>query len=274
MKRPFLLLALSIAAGFVPATPASASNVEYNFNNKLEGWTFHTTTPGSLFWEWQPGTSSAEGALHAWIGNPVPASGQVAWAESPLFELSQQGQPVPQPYVHVDFSHWTDLPVGGTTTPIDPLALGQVQFRYMRTTDAAWSDWLAAPIAWSGTTQGHHPPDAPPSPPPLAADGASFAGRTTDFPNHVTSAFDIDWNAFTPALDNGDLITFRFLVGVTADLPIDRPAGIVWELNSVGIDGVRVAAVPEPGGPALAGGAAATGLLVALVRRRLRRAAG
>lgn len=246
MKRIVLWLFPMIALAVAPWSAAQASNVEYSFNSKLEGWTFDSSAPGSLYWEWQKQTSSTEGALHAWIGSPSPAPLAMAWALSPLFEISQQGNPTPQPYVHVDFSHWTDFPVSGATSSIDPLALGQVQFQFMRTTDTSWSDWLAAPMLWSGTSQGHHPPNyGPPSLPPLIENGGSFAGRSPDFDNHVTSMFDIDWNAFTPALGNGDLIQFRFMAGITGELPSAQTPQIVWELNSVGIDGVREVPVPE-----------------------------
>jgi hypothetical protein len=269
MKRLFLMIAIACTAGWQSSIDARAGNVEFNFNAKLEGWTFGTAAnpvADSLEWEWRKQSSSAEGAIHVWLGPGLPPSQAVAWAESPCLEIEQEAQK--QKEVHVDFSHWTDFPAN---------LRGQVQFAYKRMTDAGWSGWLGVPSADWDPTSGHHMPTAPPSPAPLDTTAPSFVGTTSPFQKHLTSAFTIKWGDFTPNLQNGDEIRFRFLVGVTDPFPVTATSfgpQLVWEINDMTIDGVQVCAVPEPGGLAMAAAAAASGLVVAGRRRLARRAAG
>ena len=266
MKRLFLWCAIGCAAVWQFPAAVQAGNVEFNFNAKLEGWTFGSAdnpVSGSLDWEWQKQSSSTEGAIHVWLGTGVPPSQAIAWAMSPCLEIEQEAQN--QKEVHVDFSHWTAFP--------DNLR-GQVQFAYKRASDAVWSGWLGVPTADWDPTSGHHMPTAPPSPAPLDVLAPSFVGTTSPFQNHLTSAFDIPWVDFVPNLQNGDEIRFRFLVGVTdAPLAGSLAPRLVWEINDMTIDGVKVCAVPEPGSLAMAAAAAASGVVV-VARRRLARRHG
>jgi len=265
MKRLFLWCAITCAAAWQVPAAVQAGNVEFNFNAKLEGWTFGTganPVADSLEWEWRKQSSSTEGAIHAWLGAGVPPSQAIAWALSPCLEIEQEAQK--QKEVHVDFAHWTDFPTN---------LRGQVQFAYKRVSDAGWSGWLGVPSADWDPTSGHHMPSAPPSPLPLDTLAPSFQGTTSPFQQHLTSAFTIPWADFTPNLQNGDEIRFRFLVGVTDAFPgsTSLVPQLVWEINDMTIDGVTLCAVPEPGGLAMAAAAAASGLVVVAGRRFTRR---
>lgn len=261
MKRCMLVVAIVCASLSFPSGEARAGNVEFNFNSKLEGWTFggdDSPTAPSLYWEWQKQSSNTEGAIHAWLGPNVPLSQAVAWAESPCLEIEQEADK--QHQVHVDFSHWTDFP--------DNVS-GQVQFDFKRATDATWFGWQGVPLADWDPTSGHHMPVVP-TLPPLDTTAPSFQGISSPFQKHITSAFDIKWADFAPNLQNGDEIRFRFLVGVTAAFPqgvtsIDPRK--VWEVNDMTIDGVKVCAVPEPGSLAMTAAAAVSGLVIAGRRR-------
>lgn len=245
------LAAVATAALFLGGT-GRAANVQFNFNSNADGWTFGTVPPASgsatPWWEWHKAPSSTDGGLQAKL--LVSGSAAGAWALSPCLEIAQNKN---QPYVHVDIAHYTLFP--------DDI-LGQVQFRY--DAGSGWSGWAGVPAAVWSTVGGHHPPNDPNPFFPLDPGAPAFAGASPGASSgfHVTSAFTLAWAPY--GLGNGDEIQFRFLVGVDAPLSVSSET-ILWEVNDVQIDGVRLCAVPEPDGLAL-GAVAVAGV----ARRRLR----
>lgn len=249
----------------------SDANENFPFNSSAEGWTFGTILPASgtntPAWDWYPAPSSSAGGLQARLVASGSAAG--AWAMSPCLEVVQNSQ---QEYIHVDFEHFTAFPTG---------ILGQVQFR-IDLTGTGWGDWQGIPIAdW--ITSNHLPPAEATVFPPLLTSQASppnlwwaFSGTNNAATNqdaaapgsgpHVRSAFDLPWAPY--GLANGAEIQFRFLVGVDGTVPT-QPETILWEVNQVQIDGVRVCVVPEPETLALAA-VGGLGCLVFVGRRQRR----
>lgn len=265
-------LLLSVAGSVVPfARPAAANNVEnFPFNANDGGWKASASPSGTVDPQWVYGTgpSSSEGA---WLGLlDAPAAQSVAYLTSPLFVLDQNKT---HEFVHVDISHQYDFP----TTNI----LGQVQFQY--TQGSFVSPWLAVPNETSlgaddgwFTDSGHDDWPTATASSPLSS-GPAFTGSSAHYTGggHSNSAFTLQWAMFGNGspLANGDLIQFRFaLANVGASGPSALALPVVWEVNSVHIDGVH--AVPEPGSLALAFSAAAIGIGGVVRKRVLSRRAG
>lgn len=258
--RPSKHSVAMVLAGIGILTAACAgvcsANENFPFNSSAEGWTFGTIPPpvsgtGTPSWDWSPAPSSFAGALQArLIGS---GSGAGAWAMSPCLEVFQNLQ---QEYIHVDIEHFTAFPAG---------TLGQVQFR-IDLTGTGFGLWQEAVPIDSWYTANHvKPTEANVFSPLLSSSGTSnlwwaFSGTNNAVNNpdaavpgsgpHVRSAFDLPWAPF--GISNGAEIQFRFLVGVN-DAFQDQPNTILWEVNRVQIDGVKVCAVPEPQALALTG---------------------
>jgi hypothetical protein len=280
MKRSSWLLAACCAATLcLWVGTARAHNENFPFNSSSEGWTWGTIPPASgtatPYWDWYPSPSSYNGGLQAKL--VASGSGAGAWTMSPCLDILQESQS--QPYIHVDFEHYTKFPQG---------IFGQVQFRIDATGTSGFGAWQGIPTAaWD--TSGHLAPSTgtsglSPAPPlvnggpgwPPTNDWLAFSGTNTSatVPSaqgsgpHVKSAFTLQWADY--GLSNASQIQFQFMVGVDETVPPQSPETIIWELNQVMIDGAKVCAVPEPGTLTLAGVALACGL-GGYARRRPRR---
>lgn len=263
-RSTFLFAAAFTATLILGAGDVRAANLNFNFNADSEGWTFGTIPPVSgttPSWQWYKGPSSNDGGLQALL--VASGSGAGAFALSPCLEILQESQT--QRYIDVDFSHYTLFPQN---------ILGQVQFQIDNS-----GTWQGIPTsAWK--TVNHVPPTEPnvfpplltsPGAPPnvwLAFSGTNDAGNNptaaTGSGPHVLSAFRLNWDDY--GLSNGSEIEFRFLIGVNQEYATQSPVPILWEINSLEIDGAKLCVVPEPGSLALVGCALACGACFA--RRR------
>lgn len=282
MMRSHSFLAAVVAAALIPCGgPSRASNLNFNFNGSNEGWTFGTIPPVSgtatPFWDWYGPPSKSDGAIEA----RTASSGSAvigAWAMSPCLEILQQSES--QRYIHVDFSHFTQLPQG---------AFGQVQFRISGSTGFV-NNWQGIPTpAWS--TSNHVVPATgtnglSPAPPLVNSPGfppnlwLAFSGTINATNNsqaqasgsgpHVLSAFTLQWDDY--GLANGSEVQFRFMVAVDETYQPPTPDQVLWEVNLVTIDGARLCVVPEPTALAVAAaGLACVGGVLARGRTRHRR---
>lgn len=259
-SRSMLAAMVAMALG-LGVTAGHGANVNFNFNGSQEGWTFGTVPPVSgtatPFWDWYGPPSKSDGAIEAWTAS----SGSAvigAWAMSPCLEILQQSGT--QQFIHVDFSHYTQLPQG---------AFGQVQFRISGSSGFIdnWqgirtADWdpVNHVVPATGTN------GLSPAPPLVNSPGyppnvwLAFSGTITAANNpgaqapgsgpHVLSAFTLPWNDY--GLANGSEIQFRFMVAVDETYQPPSPDQVLWEVNLVTIDGATICAVPEPGALALA----------------------
>lgn len=269
MKRSYALVAV-VAASLVLSGGVShaAGNLVFNFNSDAAGWTFGTipssgtATPTSAFWQWVPPPTVSGGGLQGLLGSGSSVSG--AFALSPCLQLFQPSQG--QNYTSFDFSAYTAFPEG---------VLGQMQFAVV--TGSTVGPWRGIRgIDWT-VDNNHISPtqsDLTGFVPPLveSASGTSniwlaFSGTSAGAPTHIQSAFTMQWADY--ALVEGDMIQFRFMVGVSGSVPSPSPATVVWEVNDFKMDGVILCAVPEPSTLALAGVAVACSL-GGLARRRRR----
>lgn len=247
------------------------ANVNFPFNASQEDWEFGVYLPASgtntPSWFWEKLPSKDDGAIRALL--LASGSGAGAWAMSPCLELNDS-----QGLINVDIAHFTLFPQS---------ILGQVQ--YQLNTGAGWGNWTGIPSTnWITASGNVAPTEALVFPPLLSSSGTYYdpsntwlafsgtniASGTTG--SHVQSAFTLTYGGtgtdLGPAVVNGSEIKFRLVVGVDATIGTGTET-ILWEVNEVQVDGVKLCKpVPEPGTIVLAAGAALCGLAAARRSRR------
>lgn len=267
MNRLSRLLVVAAAVVLsIGGRDACVANVNFPFNASSEGWTWDTipsqSGTGTPQWEWHKEPSSTDGALRALLFDSGSATG--AWAMSPCLELNNSGK---KGEVLFNISHYTSFP---------EQILGQVQFRI--NTGSGWGSWAGIPGSNWFPPPNHVPPTEALVFPPLlsssgtyydpsntwlAFSGTNISSGTTG--SHLASAFALTYGGtgtdLGPGVDIGNEIQFRLVVGVSGT--VSGTGSVIWEVNEVQIDGVKICQVPEPAGIVLAGGAAMVGLAMA-----------
>jgi len=273
-----LILVATAGALIAPLTAVADNNITYNFNqpNGRElGWFGIPDASGTVtpYWDWNLGSSGSGGGFQAFTGSDPQLSS--AFLLGPCLVLDNN-----KDWVNVKVTHRYDFPLSLSGTANQ---LGQVQFRI--DSGAGWGAWRGVPSAYFVTFTGSAVPDnyvpnyGPPTRPlfgPLIdssttppAPVLAWSGSTPAFAGgaHETSEFTLFYGDFGLASLNE--IQFRFAMATNE--PTSGTNRLVWEVNSIQIEGVVPCVVPEPGGLALAG-IGAIGCLVIVGRRRGSRA--
>ncbi|MFM9024575.1 MAG: PEP-CTERM sorting domain-containing protein [Planctomycetaceae bacterium] len=277
LLRTGTMLALVIVGGaaVAPLSARAANVLTYNFNTpngKNYPWLPDpdpdvpgTSTP---YWNWTLGPSDSYGGWQAISGTNAALSAAIL--TSPCLVLDNN-----KPQVSFEVTHRYNFPVlSGTANQ-----LGQVQFRVDSGT--GWSGWRGVPNAFFKDANNVDPPDnyKPNYGPPTQPLFGSLIDSSTTPAGTVLA-----WSGSTPAFDTGahessvltltyadfglsqyDEIQFRFVMAT--NLATTGTNGVVWEINSVALDGVYEC--PEPETLALAG-IGGLGCLLFVGRRRRR----